>query len=250
MLVCCLSCSNKKDSNPSPVLARVDDETLRLNQITNDGLVYSKSVPHYVDQWVKETVLFNEAKKRGVHKDLSIIQKKDAFFKSLIVSSFVESVVLPKVSVEKDSVRFYYEKNKKEFVRSSDEVFVQHYFSEKFSTAKKIETSLKNDVGESNINLTSFLGGSRYLERGVLPPFFDEPLFSSKDRVVGPIKAYSSYHVFNVISRFKKGSVVGFDVTYDKIYQKLYKIKETKLTSMLLDSLKKEKVLYINPNFQ
>lgn len=250
MLVCCLSCSSKKDSNSSPVLARVDDETLKLNQITNGGLVSSKSVPHFVDQWVKETVLLNEAKKRGVHKDLSIIQKKDAFFKSLIVSSFIESEVLPKVSVEKDSVRIYYEKNKKEFVRSSDEIFVQHYFAEDFSTAKKIQTSLKNGVGENSINLTSFLGGARYLEKGVLPPFFDDPLFNSKNPVIGPIKAYSFYHVFNVVSRFKKGSVAGFDVSYDKIYQKLYKIKETKLTSLLLDSLKKEKTLYINPNFQ
>ena len=79
---------------------------------------------------------------------------------------------------------------------------------------------------------------------------FSEKLFSSNSSVVGPIENSGEYHVFNILEKYKKGSFVGLDLVSDKIYQRLYKKEEIIAKNKLIDSLKKDIIIYTNPDYK
>ena len=53
-----------------------------------------------------------------------------------------------------------------------------------------------------------------------------------------------------IVKIYKKGSKVGLEGVYDKIYQRLLKQKQVVLVADLLDSLKEKSSVFINSNYQ
>ncbi len=244
------SCSKKKTDN-SPVLARVGNQTLKLKNITNPNLLTSQAIPPLVEEWINKTILYNEAKKEGLDKDSFFIKSKNDFFRDLVISSFVEKTVRAKIKIEKDSILNYYKKNKSSFLRLNEEVYVDHYATENLSTAKKIkEVILSSGEHKKNFDLSLYFVESKNIKKGRLSPVLNNKIFNSQSKAVGPIKTDSSYHVFNILNKYKKGTIVGFDLAYDEIYQRLYKKEETKHSFLLLDSLKNKLKIFINPDYQ
>ena len=243
------SCAKKK-SNTSTVLARVDEDVLFVDNLKKNGYIDSRTISTEIEDWVNETTLFQEAIKMGLDKDSSIIKMRDDFFRKAIISSFIEKSVTPKIEINKDSIRSYYEKNKGDFIRNEKEIFVQHFAAQNISTAKNIIKNLKKETNNNDINIDIYLKDSKTVKEGSLPLIFDKKLFESKKNIIGPINAYSNYHVFNVLGRFDKGSYIGFDLAYEIIYQRFYKKREANLSYFLLDSLKQSKTIFINSRFE
>ena len=56
----------------------------------------------------------------------------------------------------------------------------------------------------------------------------DKALFeNTKTGFIGPIKTELGFHLFDVIKRYKKGSELGLESSYDEIYQRLLKRKKS-----------------------
>ena len=64
---------------------------------------------------------------------------------------------------------------------------------------------------------------------------------------MGPKKINSSYHVFQILKRYEEGTIPGLEIIYDEIYQRVFKIKETKFLNNILDSLYLRADVYISP---
>ena len=94
-----------------------------LDNKTPDSKTLNSSIKH----WIDETVLFSEAIKNGFENDVVLQRKRDSYYRELIITSFVESVIASKVSVSNDDVRLYYKRNKGEFTRVLDEVRIEQY---------------------------------------------------------------------------------------------------------------------------
>ena len=138
------SCETKKQDT-SDVLARVGDETLTFKKATalNGGSVLMKEkLPGLVQDWVTNTVLLKKAKSLGIDQDSSIIKKRDVYFNDLIVSSFINHSFKPNIEISKKEVLDYYKNNKEGFSRGSDEVFLEHYFTEDIGVSKKLSSFL------------------------------------------------------------------------------------------------------------
>jgi len=89
------------------------------------------------------------------------------------------------------------------------------------------------------------------VEKGFLVKELDIAIFNNKKgSVVGPIRTANGYHVIKVVKKYKKGSKVGLEDVYDKIYQRLLKQKQVMLSTDLLDSLKEKSHVFINSNYQ
>jgi parvulin-like peptidyl-prolyl isomerase len=87
--------------------------------------------------------------------------------------------------------------------------------------------------------------------RGFLVKKLDIAIFKNKKgSIVGPIRTASGYHVIKILNKYKKGSKVGLEDVYDKIYQRLLKQKQVVLAVDLLDSLKEKSNVFINSNYQ
>ena len=118
---------------------------------------------------------------------------------------------------------------------------------------KEVGKTLRKEVSQGK-NLTpdtsSFTRTLESIKKGRLVKELETPLFSSRDRIVGPIKVADRFHLFKIISTYKKGSQKTLSESYDEIYQRLYKQKAFEVSELILDSLKQTLNIYINPEYQ
>ena len=245
------SCETKR-KDISDVLASVDGKTLTLNKIQklNPGLPLDKeSLPLMVSSWVTNTVLLKKGMEQKLDKDSLLIKKRDFFFENLIRSSFLDKNQRVKVKVSNEEVLNYYNINKESFFRQTEEVFLEHYFTEESVISKKIK-SFFNSNKKKDINISDFLLEAKTVKKGRTPDQFSSFIFESKDDIVGPLKSKKGFHYFKVLNRYKKGSIKGLELVYDEIFQRLQKGKEKDFSFFYLDSLKNTVEIYVNPKYQ
>ena len=79
----------------------------------------------------------------------------------------------------------------------------------------------------------------------------DNALFENKKTgFIGPIRTELGFHLFDVIKRYKKGSELGLESSYDEIYQRLLKKKKLKKKKSFVDSLKRNTNIFINSKYK
>ena len=246
-----ISCeTTKKDE--SDVLARVSGESLTFKNVQKLNMgkpLDRESIPQFVSDWINHTVLLKKGKELGLNKDSVLIKKRDVFFNNLIISSFLSKNQYPKINISNKEVLSYYDENKESFYRESEEVFLEHYFTEKPVFSKKLNSFFILNK-KTDINVSDFLLESKTVKKGRTPGQFSSHIFGNRKEVVGPITSKKGYHFFKILNRYEKGSVKGLEIVYDEIFQRLYKKKEKKLLLFVLDSIKNTEEVYINPKYQ
>ena len=254
ILFCALfifSCSGGQTTEGS-VIARVDDRKLTSQNIDSVLSFFSlnnNTLPSLIETWIDNTVLYEAAVGAGFNNDRSLIKKRDDFYRALVVSSFLSSESEKAVGITKGAVRSYYKANKNSFIRKEEEVSVEYYTT----PIKEIGKTLRREVLQGKNptpDTTSFTRTLESIKKGRLIKELETPLFSSRDRIVGPIKAADRFHLFKIINRYKKGSQKTLSESYDEIYQRLYKQEAFQVSELILDSLKQTLNIYINPEYQ
>ena len=250
LVVSCYKDSNKEVDDG--VYARVGSieltqgDLVLFNKKTHDLRTLNSSIKN----WIDETVLFSEAIKNGFENDMVLQRKRDSYYRELIITSFVESVIASKVSVSNDDVRLYYKRNRGEFARVLDEVRIEQYIVKNKKVADRLVDSFKS---KRNIDLSKFdieLVKTERVQRGTFAKNIDNMLFVKKSKVVGPVVLGKDISVLKVLDINKKGSIKGLSDVYDEIYQRIFKIKSLEVQESLLDSLKKNVNISINPKYQ
>jgi hypothetical protein len=240
------SCS-QSDENSDLVLARVGSQKLYFKDLPGNMVspkVSKNKISFFVDNWVNEQVLYKSAKKDGFLNDLYLKEKRDDYYRKILISSYVKTKTRSLNKVKKEDILNYYNGNKRSFVRKEETVFARHFISEDLSIAKKIKKELSKV--EKSFNIDKYLRGSDYIVKGSLPTTLDNLIFGSNDKVVGPVFLNNKNHVYEKISYYKKGSFLGIEDVYDEILQRLIKKNEMIQSSYLLDSLKQKDDVFIN----
>ena len=246
-----VSCETQK-KDTSDVLARVSGKTLTIKkaQKINRGKPLDReTIPKTVSNWITNTVLLNKGRELNLHKDSLLLRKRDVFFNNLIISSFLDQNHLKKTTVSDKDVLDYYNENRESFSRTSEEVFLEHYFTEKPDYSKKLNSffilSKKTDI-----NVSDFLLESKTVKEGRISDQFSPFIFGNDNEIIGPIRSKKGYHFFKILSRYKQGSIKGLEIVYDEIFQRLQKKKEKMSSLVFLDSIKNTVEIYINPKYQ
>tara|TARA_B100000900_G_C20351177_1_gene622376 strand:- start:3 stop:785 length:783 start_codon:yes stop_codon:yes gene_type:complete len=245
------TCETKKKDD-SDILTRVSGKTLTIKkaQKLNPGKPLNKeTIPKIVSDWITNTVLLKKGMEMNIHKDSLLLQKRDVFFNNLVISSFLKQNHHQNIYVSNKEILDYYNKNKEGFSRETDEVFLEHYFTEKSVFSKKLKSFFILNK-KPDINISDFLLESKTVKKGRFTDQFNSIVFNNTDDIVGPIRSKKGYHFFKILSRYKKGSIKGLEIVYDEIFQRLYKKKEKNRSLFLLDSIKNTEEIYINPKYQ
>ena len=250
LVVSCYKDSNKEVDDG--VYARVGPI-----ELTQEDLVFFdnktpdlRTLNSEIKNWIDETLLFSEAMKNGFKNDVVLQRKRDSYYRELIITSFVESVIASKVSVSNDDVRLYYKRNKGEFARVLDEVRIEQYIVKSKKVADRLVASFNS---KKNIDLSKFdieLVKTETVQRGTFAKNIDDMLFVKRKGVVGPVVLGKDISVLKVLNINKQGSIKGLNDVYDEIYQRVFKIKSIEVQESLLDSLKKTVNISINPKYQ
>ena len=170
-------------------------------------------------------------------------------FINLIISSFWDQKQALKISVSRKEVLDYYNKNKESFYRETEEVFLEHYFTEELVFSKKLRSYFILNK-KTDINISDFLLESKTVKKGRVFDKFSPYLFDNQNNISGPIKSNKGYHFFKILNRYEKGSLQGLEIVYDEIFQRLYEKKKKNFSLLILDSLKNTEEIYINPKYQ
>jgi len=254
LLFCFYGCEKKTETSTF-VIARVKNNELTLEQLKKDLKPKQRNtnqIKNYINDWVNQTLLFEEAKKANLHKDLFLNKLKDDYFRRLVGETFLETETFLPGLVSKEEIKKYYEKNKMSFTRLNEEALVYHFSVSSDNEAWIIQKRLrKKESGAVLDSLFVEYGVSlKNIKKGRVPKKINEHLFKNKKTgVLKPLFFLEKYHIIDVVKRYKKGSLIGLDDAYDEIYQRIIKQKQLAKKTLVLDSLKNAYNVFINSEY-
>ena len=249
-----IACSNKNKTNLP--LARVGSSVLlekNLLEQQENKIKTDEKALGFIENWVTEEVLLKEAIKEGFQKDAFLKKERDLFYKKLIISSYLENKLSENIKISREEVVNYYNSSKGLFFRKEDEVFVHHFYSKEIEQSRSIKRELlkKNNKRRDQELSEIFKVEPKIVKKGFSIKEIDDVLFkNNKLGVVGPIRSNLGFHVFNIIKRYKNGSKVGLESSYDEIFQRLLKRKTAEKKQILIDSLKSQTNIFINSKYK
>jgi len=257
IVVCCFlaSCSVREKDN-SVVLARVNDQVLtvkKLEKLLPPENRIDEQLKNFIHSWVNNALYYDAALRDGLLKDGHLSNERDRYYKKIVIGSYLQTKTTSGVMVSNSDIRLYYDENPSAFIRQNDEAYVHHFFTTKHSDARLIRSKLlkKQTIDLEGELFESFGVEKKTVMKGFLLKKLDNAIFKNKKgAIVGPIRTSNGYHVFEILKKYKKGSKVGLEDVYDKIYQRLLKQKQLVVAADLLDSLKEKSNVFINSNYQ
>ena len=254
LLFYCFNC-DKNNNSPVLILARVKDKELSINELEKDLKPKQRNgnqIKNYINDWVNQTLLFEEAKKENLHNDLFLNEMKNKYFKRLVSETYLETKTFLPDLISKEEIKKYYDKNKLSFSRLNDEALVYHFSVSSDNEARAIQKKLKKK--QSGVVLDSlFMKYSvslKKIKKGRVPKKINNHIFDNEKKgVLKPFVFLDKFHVIEVVKRYKRGSVVGLDDAYDEIYQRIIKQKQLTRKTKVLDSLKNAYNVFINSEY-
>jgi len=237
-------CANEQ--KPLDYIARVNNTYLTnedlakmLPDIVNSKFIDPEQINSIISSWVKNEILYQNAKQYHFDKDESILYKVNNYRKNLIVDSYVHFLLQSNVTVSDSEIRDYYINNRKSFIRTTNEAKVTHVIVSDFEEANRIKSVLlSRNAGEIDKLFSKYVFETKTVRMGESLKEIDKNIFESRPRkIIGPIPSDYGYHVIEVLSRSGKGSVRQIDDVRDEILQRITQTKIQFYYNNLLDSL-------------
>ena len=247
-----ISCT-KSTEEVVDVYARVGETILTKKEVLEmkkEGLVEQHSIRHLVDSWVEKTLFYNEAININLDNDKTLLNKRDLFYKNLLISSFLDMKSRKEIEISRKEVLDYYKNNKNSFARKQNEILLKHFVLPTKKEANKLKNLLKSNKKGDRLEeyIKKYNPETKTIKEGFINKNLIGFVFNgSVGDVLGPKKIESSFHVFDILKKSNKGSIKGLEVVYDEIHQRLFKIKEMQFLNNFLDSLYTNADIYISP---
>jgi hypothetical protein len=183
--------------------------------------------------------LFLAAKEAGYLKDGIVKSDIEKISKKIISAKYVESLMVGRVSVSVSEVAEYYEKNKNQYKRVSDEALVLVFERQNKNSAIRIKGVLeRNNFDSERVSKTIQENAPRriFVEKKDLKPSLGEKIFLKKGYSFITQKD-NGFVVFYTINIFKKDSLRELADVSDNIQARMLALKKHTLKEEIKDSL-------------
>ena len=80
--------------------------------------------------------------------------------------------------------------------------------------------------------------------------FFGFVFNKKNNQILGPKKDKDLYHVVEIVKVYEKNTIMGLEVVYDEIYNRLYKKQELLKEKLVIDSLYKNADVFLEPSLK
>lgn len=183
--------------------------------------------------------LFLAAKEAGYLKDGIVKSDIEKISKKIISAKYVESLMVGRVSVSVSEVAEYYEKNKNQYKRVSDEALVLVFERQNKNSAIKIKSVLeRNNFDSERVSKTIQENTPRriFVEKKDLKPSLGEKIFVKKGYSF-ITQRDNGFVVFYTINIFKKDSLRELADVSDNIQARMLALKKHTLKEEIKDSL-------------
>ena len=150
-----VSCQQTSQQNADNALARVGNEYLRVEQAADyipEAVLSEDSVEaltQYRDNWIRQQLLVQEAKRLGLEQKSKIQQKIDRAREEILRQALKDYVLTSSekdVQISDEEARTYYQANKEQFVLEEDFVKFRHMRTKTIKEARNARQDLLDGV--------------------------------------------------------------------------------------------------------
>jgi peptidyl-prolyl cis-trans isomerase C len=209
---------NCEKGKKGKVVTKVNNRVLTEKEIPpeSEGKVTLDQKREYVRRWIRNELLYQEAKKKGIDRQEDIKWKIEQITKDFVVTNFLEKELADSILISPEEIQEYYEGNKEKFVREEDEVRASQIIVKTRDEAEMLRTKLvfRADFARlaREVSLdpeTKFRGGDLgYFTKSMILPEIAEVVFKLEvGHLSKPIETEWGFHVIKVTDRKKKGSI-------------------------------------------
>lgn len=248
-------CAQRNDKD-NPVIAKVNKtkitkedflkEISRVPEWVRDRFKGKEGKEQFLEEMIKKELIYQDAKKKRLHKDKEFLDKVEEFKKMTLLSLILKKEIEEKAVVDDAEVRDFYDKNLDK-LRKGTKVRASHILVNTEEEAKNILERIKK--GESFSKLAKSLskdknsakkgGDLGFFGRGQMVPEFERAAFNLRvGEVSNPVRTRFGYHIIKITDR-KEGIPVSFEEAKDAIRRRLLAEKQRSLFDSYIENLKK-----------
>jgi len=229
-----VSCNLEKN-NKSPVVARVGNSRLTLQELKQDipmdaslGLS-AVQIQKYVQRWVESELVYQQAMKEGIENRREVKEHIKALAKDYIVSTFIDEYSNQKLEVKENEIKAYYDKNSDEFIRPEDQYHIRLILVESYRMANAVRNELLNGTNfaklaqDHSVDESKDDGGDLgwITLNDMQPDLATRVPRLSLDSPSSPIRTSVGYYIVEPLGARKKGQVQTLDEVRDVIKMRL-----------------------------
>lgn len=204
-------------------MARVGESSLTLfeldGRLPDEGPVEEQR-RRFVEEWVRQQLLFHEALERGIHERPRIGRLVEQARRDVIVAAFLDGEFENRpIEISRGDVESYYQQHPGEFRRLEDEIRAQHILVASRREAESlrqellhgggfddraVELSLDRATAASAGDLGHFTAGDR-------PELWEACADLQPGEISSPVATDGGYHIVLLRDRKKAGSLRSLD---------------------------------------
>lgn len=202
-----------------------------------------------IKQWVEDEIVYQSALKEGVVLEDNDQYLVDDYKKSLIIQHYLDNKLNKNFKISEKEIEDFYNNNKKEFIRKTDEAHVIHLFIENRDNAIFKEISEVKDLLEIinkyyfNIRSTyeSPNGDLGYVSIQSLPDIIQNAVKKQKTGTISsPLGTREGYHFIQVLDKQNAGTQIDLELVKDEIVLRLKWQKREQERERLMDELREK----------
>ena len=260
-LICLLSilffCGCGSQQKETDFIARVGKAELtetELRSILSDSyenrIMNQDYLNSLVTSWTKKEILFQKARDFHFHEDPAIKFKVADFYRDLTINAYIKYHIQTNVSFTEEEIRDYYQKNRRSFIRDTDEAKVSHVIINDLDEAERVLSILRSRNSSDRESLFSqYAFETKIIRKNESLKEINNTVFNTRPRtLLGPIPSDYGYHIIEVLDRYEPGTVRPYDEVRDEIIDRITQHKIQEYYTVLVDSLIDHSDYEINEN--
>ena len=202
-----------------------------------------------IKQWVEDEIIYQSALNEGAGWEESDLFLIENYKKAILIQRYMDNKLNKNFRVSEKEIEDFYNDNKREFIRKTDEVHVIHLFIEKKDNAifKEISESkkLSEIVDKYYFNIRSTYespnGDLGYVSIESLPNIIQNAVKRQKTGTISnPLRSTDGYHFIQLMDKQKAASQIDLELVKDEIVLRLKWQKREQERERLMDELREK----------
>lgn len=236
------------------VVAQVNSDFLTIDALHAlvPGLSQLDSLQkaQYVENWIQETLLKQEAEKVLLDRDPSFNPQIETYRRRLLADKMMQKYMSESAEVSEQEIRTYYNTHQESFRRNEDEIFALHVLLPSLDEARELRKILRdNDLEKKAEILRKYQNETGLFKLSDLIPDIRNRLERSREAdVYGPISSDYGYHIVNVTQWYSKDSLRPLEEVWDEIAGRLSIDKQMSVRLAKIDALRAHANVSFHPS--
>jgi len=230
----CYSCNRKAEIKEDEIVVRVGNSALTLDQLAAEipatmiDRVSRQQIQDYAVRWMNAEVLYQEAQRRGMDRELNLQRELKRMERELVVNALLDKEINARLArIGESQIQTFYETNMESFKRSEPEALVLHIFAENRRSADSLYqlvrsgdnfASMARELARTSLDTASW---KAVLAESEVPPAARHIFRARTGAPTAPVELEGEYHIFQIVEKYPEGSYRTLSSVRDEIAGKL-----------------------------